>query len=110
MKLEAREKLASVVKQARGHRSYRAYGKLLGVSGTTVQGWENMQFVPGTDNLARIAADAGYTLPELLVFLEEKPLPIPASKDQLMQLMRQLSKNELVEVIEAGVKLLASVV
>jgi transcriptional regulator with XRE-family HTH domain len=108
MNLGAREKLAVVVKQARGDRSYRAYGKLLGVSGTSVQGWESMEYVPGTDNLTRIAADAGYTLTELLAHLEEKPLPAPASKDRLLQQMRQLTKTELVEVMEAGVKLLAA--
>jgi transcriptional regulator with XRE-family HTH domain len=108
MNLGARERIAAMVKQARGNRSYRAYGRLLGVAGTTVQGWENMQYVPGIDKLTTIAVDAGYTLTELFDSLEEKPLPAPASKDRLLQQMRQLTKKELVEVMEAGVKLLAA--
>lgn len=108
MNLVAKEKLAAVVKQARGSRSYRAYGKLLGVSGTTVQGWENLEYVPERENLAKIAADAGYTLSELILYLDEKPLPSPSSRDRILQQMRRLSKTELVEVMEEGVKLLAS--
>jgi transcriptional regulator with XRE-family HTH domain len=108
MNLGSKEKLAKIVKQARGERSYRAYGRLLGVSGTTVQGWENLEYVPERENLAKIAAHAGYTLTELILFLDEKPLPSPATRDRILQQMRRLSKTELVEVMEAGVKLLAS--
>lgn len=110
MNKEARERLAKIVRQARGQMSYRAYGRLLGVSGTTVQGWETLQYVPERDNLAKIAAHAGYTLEELLRYLEgDLPDPSLGSKEVLLKAMRQLPKEELLEIVYEGTKILAGV-
>lgn len=99
MNLDARERLAEVVKCARGNMSYRAFGKLLGVSGTTVQGWENMSYVPEVDNLAQIAARSGYTLEGLMNYLEGKPVPQPTDLDQIL---RQIQFMPLQQVARIG--------
>ncbi|MDS3861040.1 helix-turn-helix transcriptional regulator [Thermosynechococcaceae cyanobacterium BACA0444] len=110
MEYKAREKLAVLIKQARGTRSYRAYGRALGVSGTTIQGWETMQYVPERENLVKIAADAGYTLDELIKQLEgAMPEPSEEPKQQALKYLRQLPRDELLEVVYEGTKILAGV-
>lgn len=69
MNTQSRQKLIEIIKLARGSMSQRAFGKLLGVSATAVQMWEKGVKVPDTENLAQIAARAGYTLEELLCCL-----------------------------------------
>ncbi|MEG4520545.1 MULTISPECIES: helix-turn-helix transcriptional regulator [unclassified Microcoleus] len=54
--------------------SQRAFGKLLGVSATAVQFWERGDTVPETENLAKIAGRAGYSLEEFLTFLDGNPV------------------------------------
>jgi len=58
--IQNRQKLSEIIKTARGSMSQRAFGKLLGVSATAVQLWERGDTVPETENLAKIAARAGY--------------------------------------------------
>lgn len=95
--LDSRERLAEIVKTARGKMSQRAYGKVIGVSGTTIQGWENKQYVPETENLARIAATAGMTLEELLDYLNGKP-----KSDLIDQMLQQIPMLPLQKVVEIG--------
>ncbi|MDG2989496.1 helix-turn-helix domain-containing protein [Candidatus Synechococcus calcipolaris G9] len=102
--------MAKIVKQARGNKSYRAYGRLLGVSGTTVQGWENLQYVPERENLVKIATDAGYTLEELIEYLDgEMPNPNFGAKEQALKYLRLLPRDELVQVLNESIKILAGV-
>ncbi|MEG4317342.1 MULTISPECIES: helix-turn-helix transcriptional regulator [unclassified Microcoleus] len=74
MNIQNRQKLSEIIKTARGTMSQRAFGKLLGVSATAVQLWERGDTVPDTENLAKLAARAGYTLEEFLRFLDGKPV------------------------------------
>ncbi|MFB2918512.1 MULTISPECIES: helix-turn-helix domain-containing protein [Aerosakkonema] len=73
-----------MIKKARGSMSQRAFGKLLGVSATAVQLWEKGDTLPDTENLAKIAARSGYTLSELLGFLEGKPVSEPSELNQIL--------------------------
>jgi transcriptional regulator with XRE-family HTH domain len=75
--IQNRQKLSEIIKTARGTMSQRAFGKLLGVSATAVQLWEKGDTVPDTENLAKLAARAGYSLEELLRFLDGKPVSDP---------------------------------
>jgi Helix-turn-helix. len=68
--IQNRQKLSEIIKTARGSMSQRAFGKLLGVSATAVQLWERGDTVPETENLAKIAARAGYSLEEFLSILD----------------------------------------
>lgn len=70
MNIEARERLAKIVKSTRGERTQRAFARDLGVSYTAIQDWEKARTIPGTDNLEKIADKAGLTLQELLEYLE----------------------------------------
>ena len=66
MNIENRQKLSEIIKTARGTMSQRAFGRLLGVSATAVELWERGDTVPDTENLAKLAARAGYSLEELV--------------------------------------------
>ncbi|HAX77443.1 MAG TPA: transcriptional regulator [Cyanobacteria bacterium UBA11372] len=85
MNAEGKEKLIEIVKRARGEMSQRAFGKLLGVSATAVQLWEKGQTIPDTENLAQIAVRAGFTMEELLCYLEGKPLPEPVDLNEMLK-------------------------
>lgn len=106
----ARERFAEVVYSVRNGQSYRSYGKKLGVTGTTVKSWETCEFEPSLENLEKIAAEAGLTLNQLMDYLE---IHTQASSDvdqkkKLIAQLRQLPRHELAEVVEAGVRILAT--
>nr|WP_226585428.1 helix-turn-helix transcriptional regulator [Microseira wollei] len=92
--IEGRDKLIAIVKKARGAMSQRAFGKLLGVSATAVQLWERGDTVPDTENLAKIAARSGYTLEELLGFLEGKPLSDPSEINQILNKIKVMPLSQ----------------
>ena len=43
------------------------------------------QTITDTENLAQIAARAGFTMEELLVYLDGKPLPEPVDLDDMLK-------------------------
>ncbi|BAY61916.1 helix-turn-helix transcriptional regulator [Tolypothrix sp. FACHB-123] len=94
MDLEARKKLIEVVKMARGSMSQRAFGKLLGVSATAVQLWEKGESIPDTQNLANIAARAGYTMEELLNYLGVKPVSESSDVNQIVKYIKSMPLSE----------------
>lgn len=108
MNLESRQRLADFVVKARGRKSYRAYGKLIGVSATTVQAWERLDSMPETENLKAIAASAGYNLQELLAHLEGQPLPEPAV-DQIVRQIQSLPLKQVAVISQAIADRFASV-
>jgi transcriptional regulator with XRE-family HTH domain len=97
--LEARKKLIEVVKLARGSMSQRGFGKLLGVSATAVQLWEKGESIPDTQNMAQIAARAGYTMEELLNYLGVKP---QAEFSDVNQIVKQIKVMPLSQVATIG--------
>lgn len=108
MNAEARKKLIEVVKMARGSMSQRAFGKLLGVSATAVQLWEKGETVPDTENLAQIAARAGYTMEEVLNYLDAKPLPDPSDMNQILKHIRSMPLSEVAIIVRAVVERFAA--
>lgn len=109
LSLESRERLANVVKKARGSVSQRAYGKMLGVSGTTVRDWEEMLATPSTENLKKIAASAGYSLEDLLALLEGRATPQPSDVEQVITKIRYMPQKEFAQVVRAVGDRLAAV-
>jgi transcriptional regulator with XRE-family HTH domain len=101
MKLEARQKLAQVIKKARGSQSQRAYGRLIGVSGTAVRLWEEMRSIPDADNMEQIAKTAGFTIDELRTYLNGEPPTAPAEIDRLIKQIRYMSEKEFAAVVRA---------
>jgi len=106
--LEARKKLIEVVKMARGSMSQRGFGKLLGVSATAVQLWEKGETVPDTENLAQIAARAGYTVEELLSYLDDKPLPEPSEVNLILKHIQSMPLSQVAIIGRAVVDRLAA--
>ncbi len=103
MNTEGREKLVEIVKHTRGSMSQRAFGRLLGVSTTAVQSWERGDSVPDTENLAKIAARAGYTLEQLLDYLEGKPLPDSSSRlNQILKQIEYMPLSQVAQIVQAA--------
>ncbi|MDJ0734652.1 MAG: helix-turn-helix transcriptional regulator [Nostocaceae cyanobacterium] len=103
MNTEGREKLVEIVKHTRGSMSQRAFGRLLGVSTTAVQSWERGDSVPDTENLAKIAARAGYTLEQLLEYLEGKPLPETSSGlNQILKQIKYMPLSQVAQIVQAA--------
>lgn len=110
MNIDAKERLAEVVRRARGARSLRVFADLVGVKAPTVQGWERGDYTPGTDYLIRLAKIAGFTLEELLSYLDGKPYQ---QKEQLQRILEdiELMPLERVAVVaKAAVNRLATAV
>ncbi len=101
LNIEGRDKLIAIVKKARGSMSQRAFGKLLGVSATAVQLWERGDTVPDTENLAKIAVRSGYTLEELLGFLEGKPVSEPSEINQILNKIKVMPLSQVAMISRA---------
>lgn len=103
MNVEAKKKLIEVVKMARGSMSQRAFGKLLGVSATAVQLWEKGETVPDTENLAKIAARAGYTMEELLNYLGAKALQETSALNEILKHIKAMPLSQVAMIGQAVV-------
>ena len=108
MKIESREKLIEIIKLARGSMSQRAFGKVVGVSATAVQMWEKGVKVPDTENLAQIAARAGYTLEELLCCLEGKPVSEFSDLTVILRQIKHMPLSQVAQIVQAAVDRLAT--
>ena len=107
--LEAKKKLIEVVKTARGSMSQRAFAKLLGVSATAVQLWEKGDNIPDIGNLVKIAAKAGYTMEELLNYLDAKPLlPETSDLNEIIKQIKSMPLSEVATIAQAAVARLAA--
>lgn len=109
MNIESKEKLIEIIKQARGSMSKRAFGRLLGVSATAVQMWEKGVKVPDTENLAQIAAKAGYTLEDLLSYLDGRPIQEPSELSVILRQINNLPLSHVAQILQAAADRLAAV-
>lgn len=73
MNLEARDRLAFLVKQARGELSKSAFAELLDVSHTSVASWEKGTYMPDVKSLLRISERLGMTVEEFVYAVDGKP-------------------------------------
>lgn len=96
------ERLIQVVKMARGNKSQRAFARELGVSATAVQHWERGDVIPETENLAKIGVRAGFTLEELLNYLDGEEHQSPRQLDQVLRHI-QLMPLEQVAVVSRAI-------
>ncbi|MBW4567618.1 MAG: helix-turn-helix domain-containing protein [Tolypothrix carrinoi HA7290-LM1] len=109
MNTEARKKLIEIVKKTRGTMSQRAFAKLLGVSTTAVQSWERGDSVPDTENLAKIAARASYTLEQLLAYLDGKSLPENSEFSTILKQIKYMPLSQVAQIAQAAAERFASV-
>jgi transcriptional regulator with XRE-family HTH domain len=103
MNLEARQRLIDLIKKLRGNESYTAFGKRVEVSYMAVSKWETGQSIPDREHLSKIAKLAGYSLDELLAYLEgtvrKKSEKIPLSR--LITEASQLNTQEVTALYRA---------
>jgi transcriptional regulator with XRE-family HTH domain len=99
--IETRDRLIKIVKQARGDLSRRSFARLLKVSPTAVQFWETGESMPATENLAHIAQRTGYSLEELIGYLEGKPLPEPEDLDRIVRQIHTLPLSQVAVIGKA---------
>ncbi len=93
MNLEARERLAFLVKQARGNLSKSAFADLSGVSHTSVSSWEKGTYMPDVKSLLRISERVGMTVEEFVYSVEGKPRA--KSFDQMVDKIKSLPLKQL---------------
>lgn len=102
MNLEAREKLANVLKELRGSETFTDFGKRLGVSYAAVSKWENCLSEPDTENLTKIAKLAGYRLDEFINMLNGKPTVVTGfNVEDIVDKIRVLPLKQLALVEKA---------
>lgn len=98
MNLQAREKLAEVLKELRGHEALTVFAKRFDVSYQALSKWESLQSFPDMFHLAKIAKFAGYSLDDFVCFLEGKQPEKRSEFGCLKQQVKSLKINEFVEL------------
>lgn len=99
MNQESKERLSELVKRLRGSFSQKVFAKRLGVTTGAIQAWENAEVTPGSSNLSRIAKEAGYTLEELMTYLEgEAPAPEINEIEQLINRIATMPPKQLAQI------------
>ncbi|MEM6752958.1 MAG: helix-turn-helix transcriptional regulator [Cyanobacteria bacterium P01_C01_bin.38] len=108
MKPEGRKKLSEIARAARGSMSQRAFAKFLGVSYTTVQGWEKGESIPDVQNLAKIAERADYSMEELFGDLGMKPASEPSELGVILRQINKMPLTDVAQIVQAGAARLAA--
>lgn len=101
MATNSRDRLASLIRKLRGDQSQRAFAKTLGVSFASIQSWENGDAMPSTENLTHIAKKSGYTIQGLIAYLEDRPIPMGASIEEIVMQIKDLPLKQLAVVERA---------
>ena len=100
MNLDARKKLAQVIRNSRGKDTMTIYGHKINVSYAAVSKWENLESIPSMDNLEKIGKLAGYNLEEFLQYLEGKKSE-PSQIDTIIRQIREMPPKQLALVTNA---------
>lgn len=98
MNLQAREKLAEVLRELRGHETLTVFAKRFDVSYQALSKWESLQSFPDMEHLAKIAKVAGYALDDFVCFLDGRKPEKRSEFGYLKQQVKTLKKNEFVEL------------
>jgi len=106
---QSKEKLMELVKKARGDMTKRAFGRLLGVTDTAVRLWETGQTFPETEQLTKLAARTGYSLEELLSYLEGKQVSSPKDLTDIVEQIRYMPLSDVAEIGKAVAERFAQV-
>lgn len=85
------ERLSLLLKELRGDKSVRAFCLAVGIHRAAWQTWEAGESVPMTGNLQKIAALKGWTIEELISYLNTGDIKKPAyTPDELLKYGRTL--------------------
>jgi transcriptional regulator with XRE-family HTH domain len=101
MNLESKQRLASVVKQLRGHQTLESFGAKFGVSHATVSNWESGNSEPNRERLEKIAHYAGYSLEDFICVIEGKKPNTPNSVSRIKTEVRGMGLSDLIAVQSA---------
>ena len=99
MNLEARERLAFLVKQARGNLSKSSFAEMLGVSHTSVASWEKGTYMPDVKSLLKISERLGMTVEEFVLAVDGKAKP--KKIDEMVDKIKSLPLKQLAVVERA---------
>jgi transcriptional regulator with XRE-family HTH domain len=91
-------KLAEIVKQARGERSYREFEEITGISHTTIQRLEGVKVKnPDVATLSKLAPHTPYSVEELVSIAGESKTDVREYRtaEEAMAVVGQLSKQEM---------------
>jgi transcriptional regulator with XRE-family HTH domain len=99
MTQESKERLSALIKRLRGALTQKEFAKRLGVTTGAIQAWENAEVTPGGNNLLRIAREAGYTLEDLMIYLEgENPALEPGEIEHLIRRIYTMPPKQLARI------------
>jgi len=103
MNLESRERLATLIKQARTGMNKSAFADLLGVSHTAVGSWENGVYMPDVKSLLRIADILGLSVEDLVCVVEGKPAKTSRGLElsEILNQIKHMPFKELVKIERA---------
>jgi transcriptional regulator with XRE-family HTH domain len=101
MNTETKKRLYQLVRKARGENSQRAFAISLGVSSTAVQHWENGTSMPEAKHLSQIAAIVGYSLAQVMDYLNGSPLPELDITSEVVSYVNKMSFKQLTVVTRA---------
>lgn len=105
---EFNQKLAALLKELRGNCSFREFAATIGTTHTNVRQWESGKGEPRLRVLRRIAAKRGWTLDELMVYLEGEALPRGPRIPQLLAEVRSLPFEDAVAVAKVALETIAT--
>ncbi|PSB29960.1 hypothetical protein C7B82_10255 [Stenomitos frigidus ULC18] len=91
------QRLATAVYAARGGRSQRVFAKVVGVSQSTVQAWENGKNIPNLENLEKLAEIRGELPEEFVAYLYGRVL----TESPLEQRVKGMARREIARLTRA---------
>ncbi len=98
MNLNSRQKLSKLLLDLRGTKSRRAFARDIGVTATAVIAWEKADSEPDREHLTKIAKLAGYSLDELLEYLEG----VSTKRSDKIPFARMLTETSHLSIKEAA--------
>ncbi|HAZ49364.1 MAG TPA: hypothetical protein DDW76_27985 [Cyanobacteria bacterium UBA11369] len=103
------QRLATLIAELRGNRSYREFAETIGAFHSDVRRWEvELKGEPKLRVLAKIAALRGWTLDELMIYLEgEAPFQM-LSITRLLAEVKNLPFEAAAEVAQAALETMAA--
>ena len=105
--IEFNQKLAALLKELRGNCSFREFAATIGTTHTNVRQWESGKGEPRLRVLGKIAAQRGWTLDELMVYLEGEPLPKEPRIPHLLAVVRSLPFSEVAQIAKVALETMA---
>lgn len=105
--IESNQRLVALLKELRGNSSYREFAATIGTTHTNVRQWESGKGEPRLRVLGKLAALRGWTLDELMIYLEGELPPEEPRITQLLAEVRSLSLEAVAQVAAVAVETLA---